>query len=228
MSFEYSFLVLSLLFLLPGAAIVLLRADLRPLLGLTAALSLPFAATEFLFYPTYWEPRTLFNLVERVGFGIEDVLFVVGLGLITSGIYPAVFRKRILRQKSESLGRMVLRAALLLAATAAAVVAAVLLDVHMIYAAPVIMLVAAAFIVVRRIDLFVPSLLGGALTVTVYTGLSLVFELLIPGVFAMDWNTEAFLNRYVLGVPVEELLYGFASGLVGSVVGMYLLRARFV
>ena len=69
---DYPFLVLSLLFLIPGVLFYALRPDIRRLLRLTLLASLPFATTEFLFYPTYWEPRTLFDLVPRIGFGIED------------------------------------------------------------------------------------------------------------------------------------------------------------
>lgn len=225
---RYSFLVLSLLFLVPPSAILLLRRDLRGILGLTAVLSLPFAATEFLFYPTYWNPETLFDLVQRIGFGIEDVLFVVGLGMLSAGIYPFVFGKRVLREASEPRGAMCGRAAVLLISAGVAVAVASAVGVHMIYAAPVVMVVADAAILLRRSDLLAPSVVGGLLTVCVYGGLSLLFQLLIPGVFELDWNTDEFLNVFVLGIPVEELMYGFSAGLVGSVFVPYVLRARFV
>jgi hypothetical protein len=191
--------------------------DRYSVLVLTALMSLPFAATEFLFYPTYWDPETLFDLVARIGFGIEDVLFVAGLGMLSSGVYPFVFNKRVLRETSEPVAAMIARAAVLLIATAAAVGVAVALGVHLIYAAPAIMVIADIVILLRRGDLLRPSVVGGLLTVGVYGGLSLLFQLLIPGAFELDWNTEEFLNVFVFGIPVEELLYGFAAGLIGSV-----------
>ncbi len=226
----YNFLVLSLLFLIPGALIFLLRPDLRSLLGVTALLSLPFATTEFLFYPTYWEPQTLFNLVPRIGFGIEDVLFVTGLGMLTSGIYPTASGRRFLWPGGPRVmltRRTFLRLGALFGGAAAAVAVAALADIAMIYAAPVIMIAAAFFIALRRRDLAVPVLAGGTLTLAVYAVLSLIFALLIPDVFELDWHTDAFLNRFVLGIPLEELIYGFTSGLIGSVLVPYLSGGSF-
>ena len=74
--------------------------------------------TEFLFYPTYWEPRSLYNLISRMGFGIEDVLFVVGVGLVTVSSYPVVSGRRILRESPGPARAMIGRAGLLLAAAA--------------------------------------------------------------------------------------------------------------
>ena len=224
---RYSFLVLCLLFLLPGILIFALRPDLRRLQSTTALLSLPFAATEFLFYPEYWEPASLFNLIETVGFGVEDLLFVAGLGALTSSLYPVVERKKVVRQTAGSSRAGLLRLVSLFAATAAAVAICALTGIAMIYAAPAIMTAAARFIGWKRHDLLLPSVIGGALTVVVYAGLSLVFLLLIPGVFELDWHTDRFLNLFVLGIPVEELIYGFSAGLIGSMFYPYVFNARF-
>jgi hypothetical protein len=227
----YNFLTLSLLFLLPGLFIYVARPDLRRLIGTTALISLPFATTEFLFYPTYWQPRTLFDLVPRIGFGIEDLLFVAGLGMLAAGVYPAVAGRRFLwpgGPRALLARESLLRLGGLLGVTAIAVAAAALAGIPMIYAAPAIMLAAALFVCARRRDLTLAALAGGALTLAVYTGLSLVFAWLIPGVFELDWNTDAFLNVFVLGIPVEELIYGFASGLIGSVFVAYAAGGAFV
>jgi hypothetical protein len=72
----YDFLVLSLLCWIPGFGAGFMRPDLRRAIVLSALCSLPFAFTEFLFYPEYWTPTFLFDLGDRLGFGIEDFLFV--------------------------------------------------------------------------------------------------------------------------------------------------------
>ncbi|WP_437953358.1 lycopene cyclase domain-containing protein [Sorangium sp. So ce296] len=91
----HEFLLLSLLFLLPGIAIWVARPDLRSLMKRAAVASLPFAATERLFYPTYWTPKFLFDLADRVGFGVEDVLFIVGLSAFSSTAYAVAFRRAL-------------------------------------------------------------------------------------------------------------------------------------
>lgn len=222
----YPFLTLSLLFLVPGAVIWLIRPDLRRMLGAMALASLPFAATEFLFYPEYWQPRMLFDLVEIIGFGIEDVLFVVGLAMLTSGVYPAVIGAGL--SEGDGATRSIRRSLLLLALTAVAVAAAALARVPMIYGAPIIMVAAAVAMVALRPDLAVPALASAALVTGVYTILSLIFAALIPGIFDLAWNTEHFLDRYVLGIPVEELIYGSASGLVGGIFYPFVTGRRLV
>jgi hypothetical protein len=224
----YSFLVLSILFLLPGLVILLARRDLRRMLVVMGVLSLPFAATEFLFYPNYWEPQFLFDLVEIIGFGVEDVLFVVGLGWLTAGIYPAVTGRRILGPQRLADPRALLRLLGVFAAVAAAVVASVFAGIPTIYAAPVIMVAATLWIVLRRPDLAAPAALGALLTTAVYALLSWILMALIPGVFDLDWNTEEFTNIFVLGIPFEELMYGASAGLIGAVFYPYLTGARFL
>lgn len=223
---SYSFLVLSLLFLIPGALILVLRRDLRRMLLVMGVLSLPFAATEFLFYPTYWEPPMLFDLVEIIGFGIEDVLFVVGLGWLTAGIYPALTRRRVVGALPVFRRTALLRLLVIFAVVAAAVAATAAAGVATIYAAPLIMVAVTLWILRCREDLLLPALAGAVLTTLVYAVLSWLLLLLIPGVFELDWNTEEFSNIFVLGIPLEELLYGASAGLAGSVFYPYLTDAR--
>lgn len=224
----YPFLTLSLLFLVPGTVILALRSDLRRPLGVVAVASLPFAATEFLFYPTYWEPRTLFDLVPRIGFGIEDVLFVVGLGLLTGGSYPVVSNTTVAPCRPASARAVTRRASLLFGPAALAVVVLAIGGVPMIYGAPAIMVVAAVAVWVVRRDLVVPSIVGAGATTIVYAVLSLLFAWLIPDVFALAWHTDRFLDRYLLGIPIEELIYGGTAGLIGSIVYPFLAGACFV
>jgi len=76
---KYNFLILSLLFWIPGVGAYFARPDLRRAMKRSVLCSLPFAFSEFLFYPEYWTPTFLFDLGVRLGFGIEDFLFVSAL-----------------------------------------------------------------------------------------------------------------------------------------------------
>jgi hypothetical protein len=227
---SHSFLVLSLLFLIPGAVVFALRRDLRRVIAVVAPCSIPFAFTERLFYPSYWEPDFLFDLARRIGFGVEDVIFVVGLGAFTSTVYPFFTgaRLRALEPGVRSgAGALARRIAPILAVTFALTAVLALARVPMIYGAPAIMLAAGGVIGLLRRDLLVPSLVGGLLAMLVYTALCLAFAALIPGIFALAWHTDRFLDRYLLGIPVEELLYGFASGVAATAFYPYVARQRF-
>jgi len=214
---DLPFLVLAVLFWLPGLAIVALRPDLRRPVARMAVASLPFAFPELLFYPTYWQPRFLFDLVHVVGFGVEDVLFVTGLAAFTSTAYVFTTRRVFVARGAWSWPGVAKRGLGAIAGVFLIVGILALLDVPMIYGSCLIMVAFSAAMIAQRRDLGVPGLLGALLTTGLYTGLCLIFGALLPGIFELAWNTDAFLNRFVLGVPVEELMYGFCAGLAATV-----------
>jgi hypothetical protein len=81
-----------------------------------------------------------------------------------------------------------------------------------IYTSVAVMLSITAVMVLWRRDLTFPSLLGGLVSMGVYGVICLLLDRMIPGVFTLNWHTERFLNRSVLGIPVEEILYSGAAG----------------
>jgi hypothetical protein len=225
----YNFLVLCALFALPAALIAVLRPDLRKILKLTVPASVPFAATEFLFYPSYWRPKFLFDLADRIGFGIEDVLFVTSLGALTSTLYPFAARRTAEPPRAPApRPSLVRRAAIPLVAALVATAILHVLGVPMIYGSCVIMAGVTAAILSARRDLIAPALVGAVLTTLVYGGLCLAFAAIIPGIFDLAWNTDKFSNVFVLGVPLEELLYAASTGSVGTVFYPYVTGASFV
>jgi hypothetical protein len=216
---EHFFFVLSVLFLVPGLVAAALRPDLRrPLLAIVP-FALPFAATEVLFYPAYWQPTFLFDLGRVLGFGLEDVLFVVGLGAMAAAAYPIMTRSAYMPQRtSEQVEkrRRDVRAVLVVAIALAAFLALYALRVHVFYACVVAMaLVAVGLACVRR-DLALPMLLGGIGTGAVYTFLCEVLGLLVPGVFERHWRTDGLLGASIGFVPIEETIYGALAGAVGT------------
>ncbi|WNG44342.1 hypothetical protein F0U60_09635 [Archangium minus] len=222
---SYEFLVLALLFLVPGALMWLARPDLRWLMGRVALASLPFAATEWLFYPEYWTPRFLFDLAERIGFGIEDVLFVVGLGAFSSTAYAVAFRRTVVSKGGTSRHGWRAIGAIVLMLAVAGLLNAV--GVPILYAAVAAMVSCAVGALVVRPDLVLPSLWGAGLSGVIYLGLCLVFELLVPGVFERTWRPSILLRGRFLGVPLDELLYGIGSGLAATVFPAWAFRLEF-
>ncbi len=209
---RFDFLTLALLFGLPPLVTALVRPQLRWLMARAAVLALPFALTERFFYPDYWSPNFLFDLIHHVGFGLEDLLFVSALGAFAAAAYPAVFDRRIVFD-----GRP--RHALAVALVAGAIVAALLLHGAglSMYASTIATEFALlALLVALRRDLTLPSLAGGGVVTAVYAAICLVYAELLPGVFERVWHTEDLFHRSVAGVPLEELVYGFASGALAT------------
>jgi hypothetical protein len=165
----HSFLLLSALFLIPGAVIFVARPDLRRVIGLMALCSIPFAFTESLFYPTYWEPKFLFDLADRIGFGVEDLLFVVGLSAFTSTSYAFFTGSRYEPLGPWTTRRLLGRSGFVLAITLLATGLLALLRVPMIYGSFGIMIGVSGALCLLRRDLLRPALGGGLFSLGVYT-----------------------------------------------------------
>lgn len=215
---RYNFLILCVLFAVPPLCIYGLRPDLRRPMAVTVLFALPFGLTESWFYPEYWQPRFLFNLADHVGFGIEDFLFVAALGAFTATVYPCVAKKKFVAIATHTTRARLWRPALVFASALVLVLGLRMAGVPTIYAACVTMIgVTAVMLVVRR-DLMRVCLGGGFWTLLVYAVLCQVFQWLLPGVFDLAWNTELLTNRHLLGIPLEELMYGFSAGFSGAAV----------
>ncbi len=221
---DYSFLVLTLILAVPAVVVWATRADLRRPIHLMMLASIPFAFTERLFYPEYWRPKFLFDLVNVIGFGIEDILFVTALAAFASMGWYWLTKRGFEGSEPGMVRRIVGPLVVCFGLVAVAAIA----GVAMIYAAPAIMFVCGAAVCVVRSDLWGHALGGAALTTVVYGGVCGVLMLVIPSVFELDWNTDKFLNLFVLGIPVEELLYGSASGFVATVFYPFVRGAKVV
>ena len=124
------------------------------MIGVMALVSIPFGFTESLFYPDYWEPVFLWDLADKIGFGLEDILFVAGLGALTSTIYAVVFRKKFSSVVFTNHKSSLFYAGIVLCVTGVLVFAAVLLHIPMIYGSVVIMLLMSAALLAFRRTLF--------------------------------------------------------------------------
>jgi hypothetical protein len=223
---RYNFLILCVLFALPPLFIYGLRADLRRPMAVTALFALPFGLTESWFYPEYWRPRFLFDLADRIGFGIEDLLFVAVLGAFTTTVYPFVARRRFVALHSPD-ARLRWRRPLLVMASALLIVLVLrVLGIPAIYGACAAMIGVTAVMLGVRSDLVRPCLVGGCWTLLVYGVLCQLFQWILPGVFELAWNTKLLSNQYILGVPLEELLYGFCAGFSGAAVYPFFRNQR--
>jgi hypothetical protein len=233
---SYNFLILSIILLIPVCIIFLKRSDLRIVMIRMGLIGLPFAFTENFFYPEYWEPKSVGNLIERWGFGLEDFLFVSGLACLTATIYPAIFKKKLEPMKrsavafssSESPARILSAIGLFFSIVFILVLIFVFSNIPMIYGSFVIMIGMGIVMVWFRTDLLFPGLLGGISTTVAYTLICFFLLTIYPGIFQFTWHTEKFMNIYFFRVPLEEILYGFSAGFSGTIFYPSLFRLRFV
>jgi len=211
----YSFLILSLLLWIPVVLILFFRADLRRTIKLSLPFSLPFAFTETLFVPNYWNPKFLFDLQSKIGFGLEDILFVTGLGGLVVTAYPLVFRVYLdlVLPNYRILFKRLLFPLLVFPLILGYFVQ---LRQSILVASLVCMTLFAFQILIARKDL-APSMFWGSILISLYYHAILVLlESLFPTIFITVWNKKALTGFELFGVPFEEVTYSFVAGLVGT------------
>lgn len=224
---EYNFLILSLIFLIPGAVIFTRRKDLRITIKKMSLIALPFAFTERFFYPTYWKPNFLFNLGNRIGFGVEDFIFVAGLASFTSTVYAFASGKRYIKKSSENSNYFLKRIIIISLSLIVLMSLSFQMNIPVIYASSFLMILLPVIITFKRPELLGPGIFGGILSAAVYFILCLAFEMIYPGVFKKIWNTSLFLNKFAMGVPLEELIYGFGAGSSATIIYPYTFNYKF-
>ncbi len=216
---NYPFLVLCVLLFIPAFATGFFRRDLVVHMARMALVSLPFAFTEFMFYPDYWDPPFLFDAAARFGFGLEDFLFVAALGALAIGLYPALAGKQLQTVLLQTTLRSVLKMAMLTGSALLAAMTGWVADFPAIYTGLVIMIaIPVGLLLAYRPDLWRHAWKSGGTALIAYVGVCVALELILPGTFSRYWHTGDLLNLFAGPLPVEELLYGFSAGFAAAVI----------
>ncbi|NLW32579.1 MAG: hypothetical protein GXY77_14110 [Fibrobacter sp.] len=221
------FLFLSLICCIPSCLIFVLRKDLQGVMFVTGICAIPFAFTESLFYPSYWEPKFIWDLADKIGFGIEDLIFVCGLGALTSSAYAFAFKKKFVLTGCSNWKLTVIRLISIILITGLLVYIAYIVNIPMIYGAIIVMFIISAVIILFRKDLLIPSLAGGVVTCITYAFICFVFSMVFKDVFHIVWHGEKFSGVFVAGILLEEYLYGFAAGITGTVFYPFLSNSKY-
>jgi hypothetical protein len=208
MSNKYIYLTGGVILLIVWLSIFRQRKDLRQALLFGSLLALPFGFTEFLFVPQYWSPPSLFNLIAKIGFGIESFLFGFTAGGIMSVIFEVVEKAKLKKPKRQSHHHLV----------AYLVVIIVFLGLEVIFPSKSIYNLSFSFIAGSviiawyRYDLIKQILLGGLFFAIFYTIFFFALRELFSPVFYQIYNVKNLVNIYIFKVPLEEVLFAFTGG----------------
>ncbi|MEP7181924.1 MAG: lycopene cyclase domain-containing protein [Betaproteobacteria bacterium] len=220
MTFHYVWLLWSSAFLLPWVGLWLWAGPYRSTMWRASLATAPFGLTEPLFVPEYWNPPSLFELAQRTGFDIESLIFCFALGGVGAVLYNVVARRSLAPLPSAEhvdVRHRWHRVALLLPF----VVFLLLywLPWNPIYPAIAAMALGVIAGAVCRPDLATETLIGGLLFFFYYAVFMLALLWSAPGYIEQVWNLAALSGILVAGIPLEELVYGFAFGMYWS--GVY-------
>jgi lycopene cyclase-like protein len=222
-NYHYSYLVGVLIFGAAWAVCSVLGKKYRAEICWGSLISAPMALTSLLFVPQYWTPPSLFDLDQKIRVGIEDVLWAAAVGGIASVIGEILLRERLATMRGMPRSRHF---------APFVVVVAVFLALQFwhpgktIYNTIIAFAAGALVIAYRRSDL-IPSMLVGAMSFTVlYFVLFLIFLFLYPDFIQRYYNIPNLLGIYVVGVPIEELLFAGTGGAIWSVAYEYVQGYR--
>lgn len=183
-----------------------------------SVLTAPFGLTELLLVPKYWNPPSLFDLAHRTGFGIESLVFCFAIGELTVAGYQvlAPSAEHVLPHsgRTSHIHRWHLAALL----SPFFVLLALLMSPWNPIYPGIAALFGALASALCRPDLWRNTLVGGALFLALYAVFLIGLKLLWPGYIKAVWNLGDLIAWRPVGLPLEELLFGFGFGMYWSSV----------
>jgi hypothetical protein len=200
-------------FLAPWLGLLIAFPRYRAVMLWASALTMPFGLTEPLFVPRYWNPPSLFELAQRTGFDLESLIFSFAIGGVGAVLYNIVTGQELrpvrMRERRKHRHRY---HGLVLATPVLAFPLLSLAGWNPIYPAMAAMALGGAATVACRPDLKWKTWLGGILFTAYYAAFMGLLEWSAPGYIGRVWNLAALSGVLIAGIPLEELLFGFAFG----------------
>lgn len=219
MRFHYVWLVWSTAFLIPWVVLFLREPGRRRAMWQSSAVTALFGLTEPIFVPRYWNPPSLFDLAQRTGFDVESLLFSFAIGGIGIVLYDAVARRGVVLMAPEERHRHRHRWHRgVLWVPVVMFVPLYLLPWNPIFAALTSLALGAVAAGFCRPDLARKTVIGGFLFLGLYGAFMLALRWSVPGYIEAVWNLPALSGVLITGIPLEELLFGFAFGAYWSSV----------
>ena len=227
MTDQYIWLFWATAFLLPWAALYVAFPRYRSVMWHASWATSLFGLTEPLFVPEYWNPPTLFGLAQRTGFDLESLIFCFGIGGVGAVLYNVVSARDLVPiPRNERAQRLHRHHYLALSTPVVVFLALYFLPWNPIYPSIVALAAGALAAALCRRDLAAKSLVGGLLFLGYYAAFVFGLEWAAPGYVERVWNLAALSGVSLLGIPIEELLFGFTFGLYWSGVYEHLTWTR--
>lgn len=222
-SYHYSYLVGVLIFWVAWIVCSILGKTYRSQIRWGTLIAAPMALTSLLFVPQYWTPPSLFDLDKRIRVGIEDFLWAAAVGGIASVVGEIFLRERLGAIRRSRHMRHYAPFVLVLV-----VFVALHFGFHWKTMNTTIVSFAVGVLALGyfRGDL-VPLMLTSAVSFAIlYFVLFLGVLVLYPQFVQRYYNLPNLLGIYVLGVPIEELLFAATGGAIWSVAYEYVFGYR--
>lgn len=221
---KYAWFIGSLIFLLIWGVVYLLlrkKSSRKEMLQVSFWTSL-LGLTEPIFVPEYWNPPSLFDLAQKIGFDIESLIFAFAIGGISAVIYELLAKSFIhvkmnVMQRQHSRHKFHLFA--LLSAPIIFSILYLVTDLNPIYSTTIALFMGGVFTLYCRFDLKKKMITSGFIFLILYYLFFIGFVKIYPTYVQEVWNMQDISGVLVSGVPLEELLFAFSLGFLWS--GIY-------
>jgi hypothetical protein len=215
---QYVWLGWSLAYLFIWFFLFALRKDFRKEMLWISFWTMPLGLTEPLFVPGYWNPASLFDLAHRTGFDIESLIFAFAIGGIGSVLYNLIcpVAQKALSEVKIKQKRHHWHWFILFISPLVFILLFLFTTLNPIYNATISMFLGALATLFCRPDLKKKIWIGGALFLMLYFIFFVSLIIIFPNFVQGTWNLGALTGIFVLGIPIEELLFAFAFGMLWS------------
>jgi hypothetical protein len=167
----------------------------------------------------------LFGYLHPFRIGIEDLLFTFFVGGIAAVIYEFLERKREIRRKKLKSSKLI-RIIPYLLGWLFFLGLEYMFPNKSIYNLIGAGLVPGLYMVLVRKDLLNQSVTSGLFFSLLYFCLFISINILYPQYVATVYNTKNLLGIMIFNVPLEELLFAFATGASWSIFYEFFLNYR--
>lgn len=219
-SWTYAYLSLSAALSLVWVALYVLRHDLNASMLRVSACTALLGITEPLFVPRYWNPFTILDLARRTGFDLESLLFSFSIGGIVFAAYELLFQVKPVETiaAEHRKGRHRQHTFAVLSAPLLFAILSVTTGLNPIYVSAIALVAGFFATLYCRRDLWLKMVVSGVLFFGVYFCVFALFNVVFRGYVEAVWNLKAISGIRLIGVPLEELMFGFTFGLYWSSV----------
>jgi len=216
MDIKYAYLIGSLFFLVIWLVLFIFKPKLRKEMLIISIVFLPAVPIlEYLHIRDYWMPDYIWGSFV----GIEDFIFAFSFAGIAAVIYDVLPGKK--RKELKEQEQNIKKNWLVMIVFFSAVIFTIFAFFHFMLAVNTVtalifsFLMAGLYIIMTRRDLLRKALLSGVLMSIIFFLFYMVFFLrLYPDIVERWWNLAELSGNLIFGLPVEEVAWAFAFGLL--------------
>lgn len=208
---KYAYLVGCSFFLFIWLLLFFFRKDLRKEILTMSFLIAPFGLIGQIFYlRDYWQPQT----VTGWSLGFEDLLFAFSIGGVGAVVYEEILGKKFSQRRLKKYPYWMLLVIFL--GLSWMIIGNIILKFNSIYVSTSVFLIFGVLMVTIRQDLIRNAFVSGVLVGLLMFFFYLLYLPLHPGIIEKFWRLKNISGIFFLGVPLEELMWGFGWGFVAG------------